>query len=150
MLRKDPFQHAKPVFVRDRYKPIKVNGKSYKYQDYFPWQEIGLDIEKAEILYNIDRIYHNEELEVQSKVGDRLSEFKGEKLKTLVRLTNSMIKQRCTTDKEFQNKKIKGSTIEDKQRGLIRSWINRNHWALEEYYEIRDRLLNESVEQTTE
>ena len=69
-----------------------------------------------------------------------------------MRLTNAMVKKRCTTDKEFQNKKVKGSLIEDKQRGLIRSWINRNSWALEEYYELRDSILSEptTVEETAE
>ena len=144
------FDVHKPLFVRSRHYPVIFQGKTFKYNDHLPWMEMGMDENIARTLFNQDRVYHNDELEVQSKVGDRLSEFKGEKLKALVRLTNSMIKQRCTTDKEFQNKKIKGSTIEDKQRGLIRSWINRNHWALDEYYEIRDKLLNESEEQPAE
>lgn len=143
MNKKETFQYSKPVFVRDRYKPIKVKGKWYKYNDYFPWQEVGLEAEKAQIMYDIDRLYHNEELEVESKVGDRLSELKGEKLKKLVRLTNALVKKRCTTDKEYQSKKVKGSLVEEKQRGLIRAWVNRNNWALDEYYEIRDSILVE-------
>lgn len=140
------FEVHKPLFVRSRHYPVITRGKTFEYNEHFPWMEMGLDESVARTLFNQDRLYHNEELEVQSKVGDRLSEFKGEKLKALVRLTNAMIKKRCTTDKEFQNKKVKGSTLEDKQRALVRSWINRNHWALEEYYEIRDSLLKETVE----
>lgn len=140
------FQYNTPVFVRSRHHSITWRGKTFSYNDYFPWQEMGVPVETVKILYDTDRLYHNEELEVQSRVGDRLAEFNNEKLATLVRLINQMVKARCTTDKEFQSKRVKISKLEDKQRGLIRSWINRNDWALDEYYEIRDKLLGDKPE----
>lgn len=143
----EPIQYAQPLFVNDRRSPIIWKGKEFKYNEYFPWQELSVPKEAVTALYNQYKLYHNPALETQQKVGDRLSEFEGEKLKTLVRLVNSMVKQRCTTDKEFQQKRIKGSTVADKQRGLIRSWINRNEWALDEYYAIRDKLLGETTEE---
>lgn len=144
------FDVHKPLFVRSRHYPVIFKGKTFEYNSHFPWMEMGMEEDAIRMLFNMDRVYHNEELEVEAKIGDRLSELKGEKLKKLVRLTNAMVKKRCTTDKEFQNKKVKGSLIEDKQRGLIRSWINRNGWALEEYYELRDSILSEATEAPAE
>lgn len=135
------FEVSRPLFVRDRHYPIVYKSHKYSYQKHFPWQEVGMPEEHVRLLFNLGRVYHNEELEVQTKVGDRLSELSGERLKKLIRLTNAFVKKRCTTDKEFQSKKIKGSLIEDKQRALVRSWIHRNEWALEEYYRVRDDIL---------
>lgn len=134
-------QYNKPVFVKSRHFPVVWKGKTFKFNDYFPWQEMSVPQEAVQALFGIDRLYHNEELEVQQKVGDRLAELNKEKLDSLVRLVNAMVKERCTTDKEFQSKKVKHSKIDDKQRGLIRAWLNRNQWALEEYLVIRDDLL---------
>lgn len=138
------FELNRPVFVRSRHYPIIFRKQTYTHNTLFPWRELGIEEDEARILFQSDQIYHNEELEVKGKVGDRLAELSGTRLKSLVNLTNAMIKKRCTTDKEFQSKKVKGSLIDDKQRALVRAWINRNHWALEEYQEIRDKLLDET------
>lgn len=143
-------QYNIPVFVRSRHHPVIWKGKTFKYNDHFPWQEMYVPEEVVQTLFATDQIYHNPELEVQQQVGDRLVELNKEKLDSLVRLVNAVVKQRCTTDKEYQSKKIKYSKIDEKQRGLVRAWLNRNDWAMEEYLQIRDDLLKTPKEEKTE
>ena len=93
-------------------------------------------------LYNTNRLHHDSAREVQQKVGDRIGELTADEVHTLIRKMNDILKKRCVTSKEFQDKRIKQSKILEKQRGILRSWINRNHWALEEYTTIRDEMLD--------
>ena len=130
-----------PVFVK---RPFSAFGKPWKIEDEFNWQlQVGAQEDKVAQLYKSGYIYHNRDLEVTTKVGDRLSEMNSGKLKTLVTLVNKKIEARTSNAKEFNNKKIKQSRIDEKQRALIRGWLNRNDWMLEDYYSIRDSILGE-------
>ncbi len=120
-----------PVFVKI---PCSAFGKPWKKGEEFNWSvQIGAEADKVAHLYASGYIYHNRDLEKSSKVGDRLSEMDSDQLLTLVKLVNAEIKKRTTTEKEYNNKRIKQSKIDDKQRGLIRAWLYRNEWMREDY-----------------
>jgi len=135
-----------PVFVKQ---PFFMFNKQWKAGEEFNWTDQPCRSEdfhnlqqKVMTLYNTNRLHHDSAREVQQKVGDRLGELTSEEVHTLIRKMNDILKKRCVTSKEFQDKRIKQSKILEKQRGILRSWINRNHWALEEYTTIRDDLLD--------
>ena len=129
-----------PVFVK---LPLLADNKNWKRGDHFNWLERGLAQDKIATLYASGYLYHNTELEVQSKVGDRLSELAGKELETLVNLLNTEVKARTSSTAEFETKKCKKSKIDDKQRGLIRRFLNSNSWVIEDFYNIRDKILND-------
>ena len=128
-----------PVFVK---LPLLADNKNWRRGDHFNWLERGLAQDKIATLYASGYLYHNTELEVQSKVGDRLSELAGKELETLVNLLNAEVKARTSSTAEFETKKCKKSKIDDKQRGLIRRFLNSNRWITEDFYEIRDKILD--------
>ena len=129
-----------PVFVK---MPLSANGKEWKRGEHFNWLEQSISQEKVAILYASGYLYHNEELEVQAKVGDRLSELSGKQLDSLVNLLNTEVKARTSSTSEFNIKKCKKSKIDDKQRGLIRRFLNNNRWITEDFYTLRDKVLGE-------
>jgi hypothetical protein len=65
----------------------------------------------------------------------------GKQLETLVNLLNAEVKARTSSTSEFENKKCKKSKIDDKQRGLIRRFLNNNSWIAEDFYAIREKIL---------
>lgn len=132
-----------PVFVKSRHIDITWQGKTFKYNQNIPWQEMGVPYDTARIWFNSDMVYHNQELEKQTKVGDRLSEFDKSLLEKLVTQINVVVKSRTNSTSEFNDKKCKQSRIEDKQRGLIRSFLRNNAWIEEDFFTIRDNLLEE-------
>ena len=127
-----------PVFIK---MPLSANGKNWKRGDHFNWAERSLEQDKVATLYVAGYLYHNEELEVQTKVGDRLSELAGKELESLVNLLNVEVKSRTSSSSEFEAKKCKKSRVDDKQRGLIRRFLNANRWITEDFYTIRDKVL---------
>ena len=129
-----------PVFIK---RPLMADSKTWKQGDYFNWFERGIDADKVATLYVSGYIHHNKELEVQTKVGDRLSELAGKQLDTLVNLLNAEVKKRTSSTSEFETKKCKKSKLDDKQRGLIRRFLNSNSWVIEDFYNIRDKILND-------
>ena len=129
-----------PVFIKT---PLSADGKSWGRGEHFNWLERGIDADKVAMLYGSGYLHHNRELEVQAKVGDRLSEMNGAQLKTLVNLINTEVKKRTSSTNEFENKRCKQSTLDDKQRGLIRRFLNNSRWITEDFYTIRDRILND-------
>jgi hypothetical protein len=129
-----------PVFIK---LPVSANGKNWKRGEHFNWLEQGIDQDKVATLYATGYIHHNKELEVQSKVGDRLSELSGKQLDTLVNLLNAVVKDRTSSTNEYNIKKCKKSKIDDKQRGLIRRFLNNSAWITEDFYAIRDKILND-------
>ena len=129
-----------PVFIK---RPLMADSKTWKQGDYFNWFERGIDADKVATLYISGYIHHNKELEVQTKVGDRLSELAGKQLDTLVNLLNAEVKKRTSSTSEFETKKCKKSKLDDKQRGLIRRFLNSNSWVIEDFYNIRDKILND-------
>ena len=129
-----------PVFIK---LPLSANGKNWKRGDHFNWLERSMDEDKVASLYVSGYLYHNRELEVQTKVGDRLSELAGKQLESLVNLLNVEVKKRTSSNSEFDAKKCKKSKVDDKQRGLVRRFLNNNNWVTEDFYNIRDTVLTE-------
>jgi len=127
-----------PVFIK---MPFSADGKHWKRSEHFNWAERELEMKDVASLYAQGFIYHNSELAKTNKVGDRLGELNKEQLHSLVVQLNSIVKERTTTSKEFQDKRCKQSKIEDKQRGLIRRFLNRNPWIVEDFYRLRDYTL---------
>lgn len=129
-----------PVFVK---LPLLADSKNWNRGDHFNWLERGMQQDKIATLYASGYLYHNTELEVQNKVGDRLSEMAGKQLETLVNLLNAEVKSRTSSTTEFEAKKCKKSKLDDKQRGLIRRFLNNNSWVTEDFYTIRDKILTD-------
>ncbi len=127
-----------PVFIKT---PISADNKDWKRGENFNWAERGLDQYKVSILYATGYIYHNTELEVKTHIGDRLNEMNIEQLTNLVRLLNTKVKELATSQKEAQDRRCKQSKILDKQRGLIRRFLNANEWIKEDFYTYRDNIL---------
>lgn len=133
-------QVAIPVFLKGR-EEIICQGKTWKQGQHFPWMEMGLDYDTARTWFQMGIIYHNPELEKQVQVGDRLVDFSGVELEKLVDAINVIVKDRANSTTEFNKKRCKKSRIDEKQRGLIRSFLRNNSWIEEEYFALRDRLL---------
>ena len=128
-----------PVFVK---LPLLADSKNWNRGDHFNWLERGVAEDKVAILYSSGYLHHNTELEVQAKVGDRLSELSGKDLDTLVNLLNAEVKDRTSSANEYDIKKCKKSKLDDKQRGLIRRFLNNNRWVTEDFYRLRDQILD--------
>tara|TARA_R110000772_G_scaffold229013_1_gene339803 strand:- start:876 stop:1250 length:375 start_codon:yes stop_codon:yes gene_type:complete len=122
--------------------PLSADGKLWKAGDHFNWLERGIDADKVASLYVTNFVHHNTELAVQNKVGDRLSELAGKQLDTLVTLMNAEVKKRTSSNAEFEAKKCKKSKLDDKQRGLIRRFLNSSHWITEDFYTLRDSIID--------
>lgn len=146
----EQLQENKPIFVRNRYKPIIWKHVSWKFEDNIPWQEMDIPIDVVKAWWSADLIMHSAELEKQQKVGDRLEEMNKAKLDTLYNLLNAVVKKQTSSTSEYKEKKIKFSQVEDRQRGLIRQWLGRNAWAMEDFYKYRDQILGETVSEDTE
>lgn len=131
-----------PVFIRGR-EPLVYQSKSYKQDQHFPWLEMNVPYELVRSWFQMGVVYHNPELEKQVQVGDRLIEFEGESLDKLVDAINVIVKSRSNSTTEFTKKRCKKSKIDEKQRGLIRSFLRNNLWIEDEYYELRDKMLDE-------
>jgi len=127
-----------PVFIK---RPFMADSKTWSQGDHFNWLERSIDADKVATLYASGYIHHNKDLEVQTKAGDRLSEMAGKQLETLVNLLNAEVKKRTSSTSEFETKKCKKSKLDDKQRGLIRRFLNNNSWIAEDFYAIREKIL---------
>ena len=145
------FQEDKAVFVKtpfNAYGKVWNTGEEYNWKDYpckaEDWDKIRL---RTKIQYDTKFLHHDSAREVEQKVGDRLGELNTEKLISFVRQINVIVKKRTTTEKEFQDKRLKQSKIPEKQRGIIRAWINRNNWALDDFYSLRDNLISNTTEE---
>jgi hypothetical protein len=57
-------------------------------------------------------------------VGDGLDELGPEELKVIVDNINAKVKLHTKTERDYNAKKCKASTITKKQRGHIRTWRN--------------------------
>ena len=127
-----------PLFVK---MPLQADSKTWKVGEHFNWLERGISADKVASLYITNFVYHNEQLEVQNKLGDRLSEMDSSQLVTLVSLLNAEVKNRSSSTTEFTQKRCKKSLIDTKHRGLIRRFLNNNAWISEDFYRIRDTIL---------
>jgi hypothetical protein len=136
------FQIDWPLFIK---MPLTADSKNWKKGEHFNWLERGIDDKAVATLYASGYVYHNKDLEIQTKVGDRLSEMNISQLDTLVNLINVEVKSRTSSTAEYENKKCKKSKIADKQRGLIRRFLNANRWINEDFYTIRDKILGDAA-----
>ena len=93
-----------PVFV-------KIPFSGYQQGDHFDWVSKNVDPARVAQLYSTGQIYHNKELEKETKVGDRLEEMDGPQLESLVRLLNTEVKTRTNSTNEYNAKKCKQSKI---------------------------------------
>jgi hypothetical protein len=134
------FNPSKPLFVRHP-NGIVMGGKKYKKSSEVAWVEEGFDEGRIRIMFNQRILYHNPELEVKNKVGDRLEEMNKEQMKILYNLLNAALKQKTTTNTEYTEKKIKWSVNEHKLRAFIRRWVYSNPWAKEQFETERDKIL---------
>jgi hypothetical protein len=127
-----------PVFVKV---PFSADNREWQKQDHFNWLNRNISEAAVSQLYNSGFLYHNKELEKQTKVGDRLEEMGSEELYSLVTLLNSQVKARTNSTAEFTSKKCKQSKVDMKQRGMIRSFLRDNRWIEDYFYETRDKIL---------
>ena len=141
------FQVDWPVFVKT---PFQSANRFWKRGESFPWAEMNLDQKAVATLYASGYIYHNPELEKETKVGDRLAELGPKDLKSLVIQLNDIVKRRTTTAEEFKQKRCRQSTIADKQRGLIRRFLRANAYIVEDFYRIRDDIIDLSTKEVKE
>ena len=123
-----------PIFVK---RPFTSDGKEWKVQEHYNWLGRDISSEAVSYLYLQGYVHHNRELEKQAKVGDRLSELTGPQLDKLVGLLNAEVKANTNSTKEYNDKKVKQSKIDAKQRALLRSYLRNNRWIEDKFFEIR-------------
>jgi uncharacterized protein involved in exopolysaccharide biosynthesis len=128
-----------PLFVKT---PFTADGEEWERGEHFNWLNRGIDPSAVSRLYDTGFLYHNTDLEVETKVGDRLNEMTTAQLDRLVTLLNAEVKSRTNSVTEYTAKKCKQSKIDDKQRGLVRSFLRNNRWIEDKFYEIRDNILD--------
>jgi hypothetical protein len=129
-----------PLFVK---RPFSACGKPWKVGEHFNWHtQLGVKDAQIAHLYNSGFVHHCPPRESENRVGDRLGEMSIQQLQSLIRQVNAIVKNTCTSQDEFARKKIKQSKLPDKQRGLVRTWLRNNSWVLEDYYKIRDTILD--------
>lgn len=124
-----------PLFVK---KPFN----DFKQGDPFDWIKLDIPEQKVASLYSAGFIYHNKDLQVTFKIGDRLDEMNAVQMERLVRMLNDEVKKKSVTQDEFNRKKCKLSKIETKQRGLLRSFLRNNPWVQESFETSRDHILD--------
>jgi len=121
---------------------VKVPFGDWKKGQHYDWRKHNIDPSRVAINYVTGLVYHNTDLEVETKVGDRLNEMNTLQLDRLVTLLNAEVKSRTNSVTEYTAKKCKQSKIDDKQRGLLRSFLRNNRWIEDKFYEIRDNVLD--------
>lgn len=122
-----PLQYDRPLFVKV---PFTGKKRQWDRQEHFPWKELSVDKTAVEALYNNNYLYHNGDLESKAKVGDGLEALDADALLAVVATINEKVKAKTSSKAEYDRKRCKQSKIDDKQRGLIRSW-RRTHGQLE-------------------
>ena len=132
-----------PLFIKSKHHEITWQGKHFKQGQHIPWVEMGVPYETARSWFALGMTYHDDRLEKQTQVGDRLIELDKAKLDKLVDSINVIIKGKSNSTDEFNKKKCKKSRIEDKQRGLLRSFLRNNSWIEENFFTLRDNLLDD-------
>lgn len=120
-----------------------MGGKRFKKSQEVDWVSLDLDEDRIKTLFYNKFLYHNPELEVEAKVGDRLEEMDFEQLKVLYRLMNAIIQDKTTTKEEYNKKKIKWSVVETKLRAFIRKFVYNNKWIQDQFEAERDKILGD-------
>lgn len=119
-----------------------MGGKHYEKSQEVRWVEEGFEEDRIRIMFTQRVLYHNPELEVKNKVGDRLEEMSHEQMKVLYNLVNAQLKGKTTSQKEYNDKKVKWSVNELKLRIFLRRWLDINPWAKEYFETERDKILD--------
>jgi hypothetical protein len=127
---------------------VKIPFGNYDRGDHYDWVKKDIDPARVAQLYATGHLYHNKELEKETKVGDRLGEMSMGQLDTLVTLLNAEVKSRTNSTAEYTSKKIKQSKIEEKQRAFVRNFLRHNRWIEEDFYKIRDNILDAKMADT--
>ena len=147
------WQIDRPVFVKI---PFSAFGRKWERGQNFNWldqpfraEDWMKQLNNVHQLYLSGHVHHDTQKEVANKVGDRLSEMNRKRLDSLVRLVNAEVKKNTGSKAEFDKKKCKFSSIDSKQRGLIRQWLRANPWASEMFYTFRDQVLEENHTEAT-
>lgn len=122
-----PFQLNWTQFVKQEFKGY---GVQWKPGDVFDWEYRGIPWEDTISLFNRGFLRQEPPNENSQRkvVGDGLDELGQEELTVIVKSINKKVKQFTKTDREYNMKKCKASTITKKQRGHIRTWRN-SPWA---------------------
>lgn len=110
--------------------PFKGFGSEWNRGDVFDWQQRGVPWEKVLLLFNQGHLRQQPPSEENKKVviGDGLDELNSDELAVIVKSINAKVKQFTKTEREYNTKKCKASSITKKQRGHIRTWRN-SPWA---------------------
>lgn len=119
-------QHDVPLFVRDFHRPLKVSNKVFKYNQHFPWQEMGIPVHVVEALWSASRVYHNPDLEEKIDGYVDPTILTDENLKNLYDVVNKKVREDTPSEATFKARKIKFSKIRHKQIALKRSWRRAN------------------------
>jgi hypothetical protein len=117
-----PFQFDRPVFVKI---PIQARGRVWEVDSVFKWKEMQMDAHRIITMYNQGFLYHDEELEASvdnTKIGDGLDDLDIESLHVMVKKYNAVVKEKAKTQKEYEHRKCKFSSIKARQIGIIRNW----------------------------
>ena len=64
-------------------------------------------------------------------------------LETAIKLDQNEWTALNEKSEELKNKRCRQSKIDEKQRGLIRSFLRKNPWIEEDFYNFRDSVLGE-------
>jgi hypothetical protein len=122
-----PFQLNWVQLVRQEFKGY---GAEWKRGDVFDWEQRGIPWRDVMSLFNRGFLMQEAPTEDNQKkvVGDGLDELGPEELKVIVDNINAKVKLFAKTEREYDTKKCKTSTITKKQRGHIRTWRN-SPWA---------------------
>jgi len=121
-----PFQLNWTQFVKQEFKGY---GSEWKPGDVFDWDYRGIPWEDVISLFNRGLLRQEPPDENKRKVvGDGLDELNQDELTVIVKNINKKVKQFTKTDREYNMKKCKASTVTKKQRGHIRTWRN-SPWA---------------------
>ncbi len=109
---------------------IQVGTTTYLPGDVFDWRQRSIPWQDVLHLFNQGKLAQEPPSETNRKVavGDGLDDMGKEELAEVVKNINAKVKAHAKTDREYETKKCKASTVLSKQRGHIRSWRN-SPWA---------------------
>jgi hypothetical protein len=110
--------------------PVKGEGTDWQAGDIFDWKDRGVPWRTVNTLFSQGYLTQEPPSEENKKVvvGDGLDELNSDELSAIVKNINAKVKQFTKTEREYNTKKCKASSITKKQRGHIRTWRN-SPWA---------------------
>lgn len=135
------WQRDWPLFV---FREFNAAGRTWKRGEVFNWLAHHIEPENVAHLYKAEYVYHNKDLEKQNKVGDRLIEFDRKTIDELIDRMNVLVQKQTITKDQFERTRCRKTQAKDltRQIGLIKSFLNNNKWIVDDFYTIRDDILN--------